>query len=87
MDPRGLQIADFTYDLPDARIAQFAVEPRDAAKLLVYAQGAAPEARTGSGHRIRSGGRGFFERGTPGIERNPRRSGPTVLSSGRGPAV
>jgi S-adenosylmethionine:tRNA ribosyltransferase-isomerase len=43
MDPRGLQIADFTYDLPDARIAQFAVEPRDAAKLLVYAQGAAPK--------------------------------------------
>jgi S-adenosylmethionine:tRNA ribosyltransferase-isomerase len=43
MDPRGLQITDFTYDLPDARIAQFAVEPRDAAKLLVYAQGAAPK--------------------------------------------
>jgi len=43
MDPRGLQIADFTYDLPDARIAQFAVEPRDAAKLLVYGQGAAPK--------------------------------------------
>ena len=42
MDPRGLQIADFTYDLPDARIAQFAVEPRDAAKLLVYGQGTAP---------------------------------------------
>ena len=43
MDPRGLQIADFTFDLPDARIAQFAVEPRDAAKLLVYGQGAAPK--------------------------------------------
>ncbi|MFM1884084.1 MAG: hypothetical protein RL168_268 [Bacteroidota bacterium] len=39
MDPRELQIADFTYALPDSRIAQFAVEPRDAAKLLVYGQG------------------------------------------------
>ncbi len=39
MDPRALQIADFTYPLPDARIAQFAVEPRDAAKLLVHGAG------------------------------------------------
>ena len=36
MDPRQLRIADFTYELPEERIAQFAVEPRDAAKLLTF---------------------------------------------------
>ncbi len=36
MDPRQWRIADFSYALPEERIAQFAVEPRDAAKMLTY---------------------------------------------------
>ena len=34
------RIADFDYHLPEAQIAQVAIEPRDAAKLLVYTKGA-----------------------------------------------
>ena len=30
-----MRISDFDYDLPEARIAQHPVEPRDAARLLV----------------------------------------------------
>lgn len=37
--PRELSIADFTYHLPDARIAKQALAERDASKLLVYANG------------------------------------------------
>ncbi len=33
------RIADFDYHLPEAQIAQVAIEPRDAAKLLVYKKG------------------------------------------------
>lgn len=40
MDPRQLRIADLTYDLPEARIAQHPLAERDATKLLVYEQGA-----------------------------------------------
>ncbi len=36
MHPRELRIEDFTYHLPDARIAQYPLEQRDASKLLVY---------------------------------------------------
>ncbi|MDG1253490.1 MAG: S-adenosylmethionine:tRNA ribosyltransferase-isomerase [Schleiferiaceae bacterium] len=39
MDPRQLRISDYGYELPDQRIAQFALEPRDAAKLLTWNAG------------------------------------------------
>lgn len=39
MHPRELSIADFTYELPEARIAQQPLADRDASKLLVYRGG------------------------------------------------
>ena len=36
MDPRTLQIADYTYELPDHRIAAEPLSTRDASKLLLY---------------------------------------------------
>lgn len=36
MHPKDLRIADYTYHLPDERIAAYPVEPRDISKLLVY---------------------------------------------------
>ena len=38
-DPRSLRIADYTYELPDERIARYPLPQRDAAKLLVYHNG------------------------------------------------
>lgn len=38
-DPRLLRIEDFTYDLPDDRIAKHPLEHRDTSKLLVYKKG------------------------------------------------
>lgn len=38
-DPRSLSIADYTYDLPDDRIARYPLPERDASKLLVYRNG------------------------------------------------
>lgn len=38
-DPRALKIEDYTYELPDERIAKFPLEERDASKLLLYKQG------------------------------------------------
>src|ERR1043165_4065909 len=38
-DPRSLRIDDYTYDLPDDRIARYPLQQRDASKLLVYEQG------------------------------------------------
>ncbi len=38
-DPRSLRIADYTYELPDERIARYPLPERDAAKLLVYRNG------------------------------------------------
>ena len=34
--PGHLSINDFTYELPEDRIAKYPVEPRDSSKLLVY---------------------------------------------------
>ena len=36
---KSLSIVDFSYDLPDEKIAYFPVEPRDSSKLLVYKNG------------------------------------------------
>lgn len=38
-DPRKISINDYTYDLPDSRIAQFPLEKRDQSKLLVHRDG------------------------------------------------
>jgi S-adenosylmethionine:tRNA ribosyltransferase-isomerase len=40
-----VEIADFDYELPDDRIAQTPIEPRDAARLLVDRGGSPPEHR------------------------------------------
>lgn len=40
MHPRALSIHDFTYDLPEERIAQQPLAERDAARLLVFRHGA-----------------------------------------------
>ena len=36
MHPKDLSIQDFSYDLPDERIARYPVEERDLSKLLIY---------------------------------------------------
>ena len=36
MDPRNISIQDFTYHLPDERIARYPLNERDASKLLIY---------------------------------------------------
>ncbi len=39
IDPRSLRIADYSYELPDERIARYPLPQRDAAKMLVYRGG------------------------------------------------
>lgn len=39
MHPKNLSIADFTYSLPENRIANYPLEKRDSSKLLVYKNG------------------------------------------------
>jgi len=39
MHPKDLSIAEFTYELPAERIADYPVHPRDRSKLLVYKKG------------------------------------------------
>ena len=39
MHPRYLTIQDFTYDLPESRIAQYPLAKRDDSKLLIYRSG------------------------------------------------
>lgn len=43
MDPRNISIEDYTYELPDNRIAYFPKQERDSSKLLVYRNGAITE--------------------------------------------
>ena len=37
--PKNLSIADYTYELPEEKIARFPLEERDASRLLVYQDG------------------------------------------------
>ena len=39
MNPRNLSINDFTYDLPDEKIAKYPLQKRDESKLLIYKNG------------------------------------------------
>lgn len=39
IDPRHLRIKDYTYELPDSRIAKYPLEKRDHSNLLVYDKG------------------------------------------------
>ncbi len=39
MDPKNIQIRDFTYTLPEEQIAWFPLEQRDASRLLIYKNG------------------------------------------------
>jgi S-adenosylmethionine:tRNA ribosyltransferase-isomerase len=36
---KNIKLTDFHYDLPHAKIAQFPLEERDKAKLMVYSKG------------------------------------------------
>ncbi len=43
MDPRNISISDYTYTLPDEKIARYPLAERDASKLLIYRQGQVQE--------------------------------------------
>ena len=42
-NPKHIQIADYSYDLPDERIAKFPLAERDKSKLLIYQHGKVSE--------------------------------------------
>ena len=42
-DPRTLSIKNFTYSLPEERIARYPLPERDASKLLIYNTGKVSE--------------------------------------------
>jgi S-adenosylmethionine:tRNA ribosyltransferase-isomerase len=39
IDPKKIFIRDYTYDLPESRIAKYPLQERDASKLLIYREG------------------------------------------------
>src|SRR5690349_5030834 len=43
MHPKNLLIKDFTYELPDNRIAKYPLQNRDESKLLIYKKGVIEE--------------------------------------------
>lgn len=43
MDPRTIKIEDYTYTLPEERIAKYPLQERDASKLLIYKDGTITE--------------------------------------------
>lgn len=43
MHPKDISIQDFSYNLPDERIARYPLEDRDASKLLIYRKGVISE--------------------------------------------
>lgn len=43
MHPKELSIEDFTYELPDEKIALFPASPRDSSRLLIYNEGSISE--------------------------------------------
>jgi S-adenosylmethionine:tRNA ribosyltransferase-isomerase len=45
MHPKDISITNFTYDLPDERIARYPLAERDASKLLLYRKGQIMESR------------------------------------------
>ena len=44
-DPRHIRISDYSYPLPDERIAKFPLAERDQSKLLIYRQGQVSESQ------------------------------------------
>ncbi len=38
-DPKNISIHDYTYSLPEERIAKYPLAERDASKLLIYKEG------------------------------------------------
>ncbi len=42
-NPKNIHIQDYSYDLPDERIAKFPLAERDASKLLIYQHGQVTE--------------------------------------------
>ena len=75
----SVQIADFDYELPDDRIAQTPIEPRDGARLLVDRGSAAPEHR-----HVRDLPELLRDGRSAGAERDPGDPGPPAAAAGHG---